>query len=105
VPGDDACYQVTTADTVTVDYTTIGRGWADLANHQSLSHETPLTPGKQYTMTFRLGSTDHIVPAGHRLALIIGGTDIEVIGPATAPELTIDLAKTSVQVPLTTPDW
>ncbi|WP_329063146.1 Xaa-Pro dipeptidyl-peptidase [Amycolatopsis sp. NBC_01480] len=100
-PGDDACYKVTTADTTNVGYTVISRGWADLANYQSLSQEQPLTPGQPYTMTFRLASTDHVVPQGHQLALIIGGTDTDVItGPSKAPKLTIDLAKTSVQVPL-----
>jgi X-Pro dipeptidyl-peptidase len=52
-------------------------------------------------MTFRLASTDHVVPQGHSLALIIGGTDTdEITGPAKGPKLTLDLAKTSVQVPL-----
>ncbi|MBB1160265.1 Xaa-Pro dipeptidyl-peptidase [Amycolatopsis dendrobii] len=101
IDGDSACYKVTSADTTNVDYTIISRGWADLANYQSLSREARLTPGKAYTMTFRLASTDHIVPAGHRLALVIGGTDANFItGPANPPKLTIDLAKTSAQVPL-----
>ncbi|MDT8915342.1 Xaa-Pro dipeptidyl-peptidase [Amycolatopsis sp. PS_44_ISF1] len=100
-PGDDACYKVTSADTTKVGYTVISRGWADLANYQSLSQEQPLTPGRPYTMTFRLASTDHVVPPGHSLALIIGGTDTDVItGPSKGPKLTLDLAKTSVQVPL-----
>jgi X-Pro dipeptidyl-peptidase len=100
-PGDDACYRVTTADTTNVQYTIISRGWADLANYASLSQEKPLVPGTAYTMTFRLASTDHVVPRGHALALIIGGTDSDVIrGPARPGKLTIDLAKTSVRVPL-----
>ncbi|MEU4669506.1 Xaa-Pro dipeptidyl-peptidase [Amycolatopsis sp. NPDC023774] len=100
-PGDDACYKVTSADTTNVGFTVISRGWADLANYRSLSDESPLTPGKPDTMTFRLATTDHVVPAGHTLALVIGGTDADFItGPAKGPKLTIDLAKTSVQVPL-----
>ncbi|MFD9893027.1 Xaa-Pro dipeptidyl-peptidase [Amycolatopsis sp. NPDC059027] len=100
-PGDDACYKVTTADTTNVDYTIISRGWADLANYRSLSKEEPLVPGTAYTMTFRLASTDHVVPRGHALALIIGGTDSGFISaPARTPKLTIDLAKTAVTLPL-----
>ncbi|MGV9300413.1 Xaa-Pro dipeptidyl-peptidase [Amycolatopsis sp. NPDC003676] len=99
--GDSACYKVTSADTKKVDYTIISRGWADLANYQSLSREAQLTPGKAYTMTFRLASTDHVVPAGHRLALVIGGTDNSFItAPANPPKLTIDLAKTSARISL-----
>jgi X-Pro dipeptidyl-peptidase len=41
------------------------------------------------------------VPKGHALALIIGGTDGSFIrGPAQPGRVTLDLAKTSVSVPL-----
>ncbi|MEU4250696.1 Xaa-Pro dipeptidyl-peptidase [Amycolatopsis sp. NPDC026612] len=100
-PGDDACYRVASADVKKVTYTIISRGWADLANYASLAQERPLTPGTAYTMTFRLASTDHIVPRGHALALIIGGTDGSFIrGPAQPGRLTLDLARTSASVPL-----
>jgi X-Pro dipeptidyl-peptidase len=99
--GDDACYRIAMADTKKVNYTIISRGWADLANYASLSQERPLTPGTAYTMTFRLASTDHIVPRGHALALIIGGTDGSFIrGPAQPGRVTLDLARTSLLVPL-----
>ncbi|ADJ47745.1 X-Pro dipeptidyl-peptidase [Amycolatopsis mediterranei S699] len=99
--GDDACYRVATADAKKVSYTILSRGWADLANYASLSQERPLTPGTAYTMTFRLASTDHIVPRGHALALIIGGTDGSFIrGPAQPGRVTLDLARTSASVPL-----
>jgi X-Pro dipeptidyl-peptidase len=100
-PGDDACYKITSADVAKVGYTIISRGWADLANYASLTQERTLAPGTAYTMTFRLASTDHVVPRGHSLALIIGGTDGSFIpGPASPGRLTVDLARTSVTVPL-----
>jgi X-Pro dipeptidyl-peptidase len=99
--GDDACYRIASADVKKVNYTIISRGWADLANYASLSQERVLTPGTAYTMTFRLASTDHIVPRGHALALIIGGTDGSFIrGPAQPGRVTLDLARTSASVPL-----
>ncbi|MCC9705647.1 hypothetical protein E4N62_10495 [Streptomyces sp. MNU76] len=61
----------------------------------------PLTPGKAYTITLDLAATDHVVPKGHRLALIVAGTDKNLIDPpSTTPTLTLDLARTSVRVPL-----
>ncbi|MEV6879079.1 Xaa-Pro dipeptidyl-peptidase [Amycolatopsis sp. NPDC051128] len=100
-PGDDGCYRVTSADVKKVDYTVLSRGWADLANYASLSQERVLTPGTAYAMTFRLASTDHVVPRGHSLALIIGGTDGSFVrGPAQPGRVTLDLARTSVSVPL-----
>ncbi|MEG9519353.1 Xaa-Pro dipeptidyl-peptidase [Saccharopolyspora indica] len=100
-PGDDACYFDTEATTADVDFEIIARGWADLANHESLSEERPLAPGEPRTMTFRLATTDHVVPAGHRLALIIGGTDSAfIVAPRQPGEIGLDLAATSVALPV-----
>jgi X-Pro dipeptidyl-peptidase len=98
--GDSACFKATQAKTTDVDYTVVSRGWADLGNHAS-DTGVPLTPGKAYTITLDLGATDHVVPAGHRLALIVAGTDKDLIDPpSTTPTLTVDLSRTSARVPL-----
>jgi X-Pro dipeptidyl-peptidase len=103
-PGDDACYFDTSADTTNVTQEIFSRGWADLANYQSLSKEATLTPGKPYTMTFRLATTDHIVPKGHQLALIIAGTDNGFItAPRSPGKITLDLSKTSAGLPIAGP--
>ena len=100
-PGDDACYFDTAATTATVDARIIARGWADLANWASLSTPRTLTPGARVTITFRLSTTDWIVPRGHRLALIIAGTDSSMTtSPSQLPRVTISLAQTSVQIPV-----
>lgn len=100
-PGDNACYKKTPTTVANVDSEIFARGWADLANHRSLSQQRPLTPGKAYDMTFRLSTTDHIVPAGHQLALIIGGTDAEFIpAPKNPPKVRLDLRGTSIRVPV-----
>jgi X-Pro dipeptidyl-peptidase len=99
--GDDACYRDTEATAGDVDAQIIARGWADLANYASLSSPRTITPGTKYRMTFRLSTTDHIVPAGHRLGLLIGGTDSSmIVRPSQLPRLTVDLADTSVRIPL-----
>ncbi|WAZ25364.1 Xaa-Pro dipeptidyl-peptidase [Streptomyces cinnabarinus] len=95
--GDSACFKETAAKTANVDYTILSRGWADLASFGG----APLTPGKPYTVTLDLAATDHVVPAGHRLALIVAGTDKDLIEPpSTKPTLTLDLSRTSAKVPL-----
>ncbi|SFB43685.1 X-Pro dipeptidyl-peptidase [Amycolatopsis marina] len=100
-PGDDACYLDTATTTTDVDAEVIARGWADLANHRSLRVPGKLVPGRPYEMTFRLSTTDHVVPAGHHLALIIAGTDRGYItAPARPPAMRIDLRGTSVRLPL-----
>ncbi|MFK8908279.1 Xaa-Pro dipeptidyl-peptidase [Streptomyces sp. YS-3] len=98
--GDSACFKVTRADTKAVDLTVFSRGWADLGNYAGGTGQ-PLTPGKAYTITLDLHATDHVVPAGHRLALIVAGTDRDLIDPpASRPTLTLDLARTSAKLPL-----
>ncbi|MFR9731069.1 Xaa-Pro dipeptidyl-peptidase [Saccharopolyspora sp. MS10] len=99
--GDDACYRDTEATTTDVDYQVLSRGWADLANHASLSAETPLEPGTSYEMTFRLATTDHVIPAGHRLGLIIGGTDSAfIVAPDEPGRVELGLAGTSASLPV-----
>ncbi|WP_406385338.1 CocE/NonD family hydrolase [Streptomyces sp. NBC_01618] len=58
--------------------------------------------GKSYDGTIDLAATDHVVPAGHRLALIVAGTDRDLIDPPdSTPTLTLDLARTSAKLPFT----
>ncbi|WP_030243529.1 MULTISPECIES: Xaa-Pro dipeptidyl-peptidase [unclassified Streptomyces] len=98
--GDSSCFKETKAKTTGVDYTIVSRGWADLGNHASDLKGAPLTPGKRYTITLDLAATDHVVPKGHRLALIVAGTDKGLIDPpADKPRLKLDLSRTSARVP------
>jgi X-Pro dipeptidyl-peptidase len=100
--GDSACFLDTSADTETVDHTVFSRGWADLGHYASLDHGVALTPGRPYTMTIQLAATDHVVPAGHRLALIVAGTDGGLIlPPDTTPTVSVDLSRSVLRLPLT----
>ncbi|MFD7503531.1 Xaa-Pro dipeptidyl-peptidase [Streptomyces sp. NPDC059850] len=100
--GDSACFKATEADKKAVDYTVFSRGWADLGHYADSGKGRPLTPGKPYTVTLDLAATDHVVPAGHRLGLIIAGTDAGLLEPpATTPRLTLDLNRTAARLPLT----
>ncbi|MEU1148041.1 Xaa-Pro dipeptidyl-peptidase [Streptomyces sp. NPDC005863] len=99
--GDSSCFKETRAKTADVDYTVFSRGWADLGHWADAGHGRPLTPGKPHTITLDLAASDHVVPKGHRLALIIAGTDKNLIEPpADRPTLTLDLARTSAKLPL-----
>ena len=98
--GDSSCFKETQAKTADVDYTVFSRGWADLGNHASDLKGVPLTPGKPYTISLDLHASDHVVPAGHRLALIVAGTDKDLIDPpSTTPTLKLDLSRTWARVP------
>ncbi|MFG2773996.1 Xaa-Pro dipeptidyl-peptidase [Streptomyces sp. NPDC048350] len=98
--GDSACFKETEARTADVDFTVVSRGWADLGTWADPRKGRPLTPGTAYPITLKLAATDHVVPAGHRLALIVGGTDRDLLDPpSTPPTLTLDLTRTWAKLP------
>ncbi|MFJ9428238.1 Xaa-Pro dipeptidyl-peptidase [Streptomyces sp. NPDC101490] len=100
-PGDSACFKDTAARTTDVGQTVVSRGWADLGTWADPGRGRPLTPGRAYTLTLDLAATDHVVPAGHRLALIVGGTDRDLLDPpSSTPTLTLDLSRTRAEIPL-----
>ena len=99
--GDSACYLDTAADTESVDYTIFSRGWADLGHYASSLTGVTLTPGTPYTITIQLAASDHVIPAGHRLALIVAGTDNGlIVAPGSKPKVTLDLSHSSASLPL-----
>ncbi|WP_166345319.1 Xaa-Pro dipeptidyl-peptidase [Phytoactinopolyspora limicola] len=79
----------------------VTRGWADPRNHSSLTSSEPLTPGEFYDVTFTLQSTDKIVSAGQRLGLMVFSSDHQhTLRPEPGTELTVDLAGTSIELPV-----
>ncbi|MEU4325298.1 CocE/NonD family hydrolase [Nonomuraea dietziae] len=99
---DDGCYRRAADNTVTSSFQVVTRGILDAQNHRSLSRRTPLTPGKLYKITWRMLPQDYEFKAGHRLGLILTGTndDITDAEPGTGTKVTVDLAGTSVSLPL-----
>jgi X-Pro dipeptidyl-peptidase len=88
----------------------ITRGWADPQNHASLTkggnydsrkHGEPLAPSRFNTLTFDLEPDDQIVPAGKRIGFMIFSSDRDfTLWPSPGTELTIDIDKTSVRLPI-----
>ena len=76
----------------------------DAQNHRSLSQPTPLTPGKSYQITWSMLPQDYEFKAGHRLGLVLTGTNADVTDAetGTGAKVTVDLAGTSVSLPLVT---
>ncbi len=79
----------------------ITRGWADPQNHSSLTKGEPLKKGKFYTVSFDLQPDDQIIKAGQQIGLMIFSSDKEyTLHPAPGTELTIDLDKTQLVIPV-----
>ena len=79
----------------------ITRGWADPQNHKSLTESEALKPGKFYTVNFDLQPDDQVIPKGQHIGLMIFSSDNQyTILPKPGTELTIDLDKTTLQLPI-----
>lgn len=99
---DDGCYWRADDNTVTSDFNIVTQGMMDAQNHRSLSNPAPLTPGKAYQITWSLLPQDYEFKAGHRLGLVLTGTDAN-LGTAetgTGTTVTVDLAGTSISLPM-----
>jgi X-Pro dipeptidyl-peptidase len=88
----------------------VTRGWADIQNHASLTRGgvydskrrgEPLVPGRYYDLTFDLEPDDQVIPAGKQLGIMILSSDPEfTLSPKPGARLTVDLAGTSISVPV-----
>lgn len=98
---DDGCYRKTVTNVATRPLEIVARGWIDAQNRDSLSEQSPLTPGQYAKVKWDTLPHDYTFKKGHRLALVIAGTDANYSGdPATGANVTLDLSKSRVLVPL-----
>ncbi|MEV4170161.1 CocE/NonD family hydrolase [Nonomuraea sp. NPDC049709] len=109
---DDGCYFRAGDNTATSGLNVVTRGILDAQNHKSLSRQAPLTPGKSYQITWKMLPQDYEFKAGHRLGLVLTGTNDDFnldqtgngtgtdVEPGTGAKVTIDLAGTSISLPL-----
>jgi X-Pro dipeptidyl-peptidase len=99
---DDGCYRRAADKTVTSGFEVVTRGIMDAQNHESLSNPTPLIPGKSYQITWSMLPQDYEFKSGHRLGLVLTGTDDDLTDAetGTGTRVTVHLAGTSVSLPV-----
>ncbi|MFC9973236.1 Xaa-Pro dipeptidyl-peptidase [Spirillospora sp. NPDC127200] len=98
---DDACYKQTRTKTRTSAVNVVARGWLDAQNRKSLSNPTPLTPGAYYGVRWEALAQEYVFKKGHRLALVLAGTDRDYNSDTpTGAKVTVDLGRSSVSVPV-----
>ncbi|MEM8509440.1 MAG: Xaa-Pro dipeptidyl-peptidase [Bacteroidota bacterium] len=91
----------TTGNQAKITDNIITRGWADPQNHRSIRESKPLEPGNFYKVVFDLMPDDQIIPAGQQIGLMLFSSDQEfTLWPSPGTELTIDLDKTELQLPI-----
>jgi X-Pro dipeptidyl-peptidase len=81
--------------------TVISRGWIDPENRHSPAVTEPVRTGKSYKLRFDFQPKDSVIPAGRRLGVMILSSDHDhTIRPAPGTELTLDLKKSEVNLPI-----
>ena len=79
----------------------ITRGWADPQNYRSIRESEPLVPGRFYELEFELQPDDQVIRKGQQIGLMIFSSDKEfTLHPDPGTELTVDLARTVLTLPV-----
>lgn len=82
--------------------TLVSEGWADPQNARSLTDGAALQPGRAYALDVALDQVlQRRVPAGHRLALVIGASDhAYTLRPPAGTTVGIQLDRTWLRLPI-----
>jgi X-Pro dipeptidyl-peptidase len=97
---DTGCYPDVQRRTTTQDFAVIARGWADAG---FLAGESEFDPEETYRLEWEIFADDYVFEAGHRLGIVISGSDTTVRDPypaASRGEVTIELNGSHVQLPV-----
>jgi X-Pro dipeptidyl-peptidase len=98
--ADDACYRKVVTNVATRPLKIVARGWIDVQNRDSLSQATPLPVGTYGKVKWLTLPQDYIFKKGHRIGLVIAGTDRTYSDESgTGANVTVDLSDSSLSVP------
>ena len=100
-PQDNSCYRITSEGVGTRPEEIVSRGWLDAKHHSSLREITPLVPLTSYEFKWEMFGDDYVFAKGHRIAIVISGSD----GTYTVPEpsmanVTVSLGPSRVILPV-----
>lgn len=99
--ADDACYKKVVTNVVNRPLEIVARGWIDVQNRRSLSEPQPLPVGTWGRVTWDTLPHDYTFKKGHRIGLVIAGTDSTYSDEAgTGATVTVDLGRSGIAVPM-----
>lgn len=99
---DSACYLTTETRTNVEDVNVVARGWINGHHRDSLSDPNPLPVDEALSIEWDTLPQDYMFDEGHRMGLIIAGTDQDYVPAedATGATVSVDLRNTSIAVPM-----
>lgn len=99
-PTDSACYLEPADPGVRSEYGVVAQGWLDVRHRNSLTTSTPFTSGQRLTLQLNLTPLDLTIPAGHRLAVVVAGSDQTLVHYLAPAFYTVDPAGSSLGLPV-----
>ena len=99
--ADNACYFETEKSFTKDPIEIVSRGWLDARHRNSLRQSEPMVPGEKDRFRWEIFGDDYVFKKGHRLAVVIAGSDPDWTIPDEA-NATIDviLRKSKVVLPV-----
>lgn len=98
---DNACYKETEKTTHESSYEIVTHGWLDGQNWKSLDSTDPLKPGKDYHFQWETLPEDYVFKEGHRIGVIIAGSDNERLMPdSNQAKFQVSLGKSKIMLPI-----
>jgi X-Pro dipeptidyl-peptidase len=99
--ADNACYFVTEKTVAEDEYEIVSRGWLDARHRDSLRQGEAMIPDTRYRFRWEIFGEDYIFGRGHRLAVVIAGSDPDwTIPDETNANVTVVLRKSRVILPV-----
>jgi X-Pro dipeptidyl-peptidase len=99
--ADDACYFITRKNTAVNRYETVSRGWLDARHNQSRKENNPLEPNRRYRFRWEIFGDDYIFKKGHRIGIVIAGSDADwTIPDPEEANITVFLRRSRVVLPI-----
>lgn len=77
--ADTGCYPKYEHDMVTRSYEIVAKTMIDTENRSTLDLDVPVQPDKYYTYNLKLQPEDYVFKPGHRIGLVIAGTNCTAI--------------------------
>ncbi len=101
ISTDDACYKETEKTTHTASYEVVTRGWFDPQNWKTIELDDSLKEGKSYKFEWEALPEDYVIKKGHRIGVIIAGSDRRrTIPSTTGATFEVDLGQSYISLPV-----
>lgn len=97
---DSACYLEPVDPRVPTEYGVVAQGWLDVRHRTSMTATTPFTAGQQLMLHINLTPLDLTIPAGHRLGVVVAGSDQILVHYQAPASYTIYPAGSSLTLPV-----